>query len=87
MRVSSYKNNLKLFLYEKENFFCKKKFSEAVGGLDNHHIIPLASGGTDQPYNIVRLSKADHIIGHCYLAKVSNKSTDHYAVRMFKLKA
>jgi len=51
-------------------------------GIDLHHIIPISSGGPDVAYNIVFLPKADHIISHYYLAKTTNKSKDHYAVKM-----
>ena len=53
-------------------------------GIDLHHIVPISAGGPDVAYNIVFLPKADHIISYCYLAKTTNKSTDHYAVRMIK---
>lgn len=40
------------------------------GYSEQHHIIPVAHGGTDAAQNLIRLSARDHYFAHCCLARI-----------------
>lgn len=47
---------------------------------EEHHIVPVAEGGSDDASNKVRLSAREHYIAHLLLAKIYNDCAMHCAV-------
>ena len=50
--------------------------------MDRHHIVPKHMGGTDDPDNLVELSREDHIKAHLDLYQEHGRSQDLWAARI-----
>jgi inorganic triphosphatase YgiF len=48
--------------------------SESSIGCENHHIVPVSEGGSNDKDNIVRLTIKEHIFAHQLLARIYNDS-------------
>lgn len=46
--------------------------SESSSGCENHHIVPVSEGGSNDKDNIVRLTIKEHIFAHQLLARIYN---------------
>ena len=48
----------------------KRKLLGIKGKYENHHILPKCLNGSDEPYNLVKLSAREHYIAHKLLIKI-----------------
>ena len=60
----------------------RRLLEDGLDVFDRHHIVPRCLGGTDDPYNIIRLSHGDHLFAHILLAKIHGGKLVIAAVRM-----
>lgn len=68
------------------DFIADRRIKETglVGYTENHHILPRSLGGGDTADNLIRLSGADHVLAHYYLAKIHGGDQWLPIVRMSK---
>lgn len=52
-----------------------------IGYSEKHHIVPICLGGSDEKFNLVKLTAREHFIAHYLLAKIHGGSLWH-AVNM-----
>jgi hypothetical protein len=59
-----------------DDFIANRKLNQPAFGttVEIHHIIPRCHGGTDDPFNLIRLKPEDHFFAHLLLAKCTNDS-------------
>jgi len=53
-----------------ESLIKRAKNSDILGYSEKHHIIPKCMGGTDENYNIVKLTPEEHFFAHILLVKM-----------------
>lgn len=63
-------NYLKIY----NNLINKGKNRQLEGCGELHHILPRCLGGTNEPYNLVKLTLEEHFLAHLLLVKVYPKS-------------
>ena len=51
------------------SFIENRKTNQPLKNYEIHHIIPRCMGGSDDEYNLIKLSYRDHYLAHYYLAK------------------
>lgn len=63
----------------------ERRRSVKIARGDKHHVLPRSWGGSDEPHNIVKLTKREHFLAHLLLVKLSTSEDQRrkmlYAVR------
>jgi hypothetical protein len=86
-------NTMKVFLKKESNayndfilsFYQKEQFSLAEKkqlGLQMHHIVPIHSGGIDEPWNLVALTSKQHMLAHKLRWEVYKNKNDDLCFRV-----
>ena len=76
------------------NLICNAENRDNYEYTENHHIIPRSFGGTDEPWNLVRLTLREHRLAHLLLWKIYGENQifsvecfyDHNRFRFFPIK-
>ena len=73
-------NKYNSFILQKFNFLKENPFPLTIV-TENHHIIPKHAGGSNESWNIIKLTVTDHIRAHELRAEIYNEIGDHLTTR------
>jgi hypothetical protein len=68
-----------------DNLVHKRQNEPATGYVERHHIVMRSMGGSDEHYNIVKLTGREHWIAHALLFKIHRNSKAAHACHMMAM--